>query len=74
MTITDIRHEGYYVEENDGEEPFEHTKETLKLFEKAVELVDENDYYVCDGVSFKDGQPFAELIDFEGGLHYKQIG
>lgn len=73
MTITDIRHEGFYITEDNGETSVGHTEETLDLLNKAIAMVDDQKYHVCDGVSFINGEPHAELIDFDGELHYVRM-
>lgn len=73
MEITDIRHEGFYISEDQGENSNEHTDYTFDLLMKSIEMVDEVEYYMSDGVCFMNGKPYAELIDFDGELHYKEI-
>lgn len=62
MEITDIRYEGFYIAEDDGNLCIEHTRETMKLLDKAINLIDEDKYYACDGVIFINGVPYAELV------------
>lgn len=73
MTITDIRYEGFYIEEDNGERPHEHTDYTINLLIESTNMVDKVKYYMSDGVCFISGNPYAELIDFSGELHYVEI-
>ncbi|WP_368900812.1 hypothetical protein [Oceanobacillus oncorhynchi] len=71
--ICEIRYEGYYIEEDNAKIERKHNSETLKLLTQAMDLVDDVNYSICDGVSFKNGVPFAELIDLKGEMHYNKL-
>lgn len=73
MSISEIRHEGFYIEEDASENCIQHTEYTRNLLNKSINMVDEVTYWICDGVCFINGIPHAELIDFEGELYYKPI-
>lgn len=56
---------GYYVKDEEGIEPFPHTKETLELYEKGLEVAQEkfgleNDGDIYEGVIFENGEPLAQ--------------
>lgn len=69
--ITEIRYDGFYLEDYD--ELLLHSEITSELLETACSLVDEVEFWQCDGITFIDDKPHAELIDFNGGLTYREL-
>ena len=69
--ISEIRFDGFYLEDYD--ELLLHSEITSELLESACSLVDEVETWQCDGIIFIDDKPYAELIDFNGDLTYKEF-
>lgn len=69
--ISEIRFDGFYLEDYD--ELLTHSEITSELLEKACSFVDEVEFWQCDGIIFIEGKPNAELIDFNGGLTYREF-
>lgn len=73
MNIAEIRHEGYYLKNQEEDIYIPHTEMTYELLTRACEMADNTKYFVCHGVIFENNKPYAELIDFNGVLTYKEL-